>query len=60
AALVAPSFVALTLDAGVGVDYEFAKLLAGAVAVGVAWRTKDVLATIVTGMVALWVIQALL
>jgi branched-subunit amino acid transport protein len=36
------------------------QLLAGAVAVVVAWRTKNVLLTIAAGMAALLVIQALL
>lgn len=34
-----------------------ARLLAGVVAVVVAWRTKNVLATIAVGMGALWVLQ---
>jgi branched-subunit amino acid transport protein len=36
------------------------KLIAGSVAVVVAWRTKNVWATIATGMAALWTIQYLL
>jgi branched-subunit amino acid transport protein len=35
------------------------RLAAGAVAFAVAWKTKNVLATIVVGMVALWAFQAL-
>ncbi|WP_245533742.1 AzlD domain-containing protein [Calidithermus timidus] len=35
------------------------RLLAAMVAAGVAWRTKNVLWTTVTGMLALWVLQAL-
>lgn len=34
-----------------------ARLLAGALAVIVAWRTKNVLATIAVGMGALWMLQ---
>jgi branched-subunit amino acid transport protein len=34
------------------------RLLAGALAAAVAWRTKNVLLTIGVGMVALWVLQA--
>ena len=34
------------------------RLLAGVLAAGVAWRTKNVLLTIGVGMVALWVLQA--
>jgi branched-subunit amino acid transport protein len=36
------------------------QLLAGAVAVLVAWRTKNVILTIIAGMVALLIFQALL
>jgi branched-subunit amino acid transport protein len=36
------------------------RLLAGALAAGVAWRTKNVLLTIGVGMVALWVLQAVI
>jgi len=54
AALVAPAV--LTVDpatGGVATD----KLLAGAVAAGVAWRTEDIFATIAVGMVTLWVVR---
>lgn len=44
-----------TLDMSLG----NARLLAGLLAIVVAWRTKNVLLTIGTGMVALWVLQAL-
>ena len=33
------------------------RLLAGVLAAGVAWRTKNVLLTIAVGMAALWVLQ---
>jgi len=33
------------------------RLLAGVLAAGIAWRTKNVLLTIGVGMVALWVLQ---
>lgn len=36
-----------------------ARLLAGLLAVVVAWRTKNLLLTIVVGMVGLWVLQLL-
>jgi branched-subunit amino acid transport protein len=36
-----------------------ARLLAGVVAMLVAWRTKNVLATIAVGMIALWVLSAI-
>lgn len=37
-----------------------ARLLAGVVAVLVAWRTRNVFLTVAAGMVALWILQALL
>jgi len=37
-----------------------ARLLAGALATAVAWRTRNVLLTIGVGMVALWVLQAVI
>jgi branched-subunit amino acid transport protein len=36
------------------------RLLAGTLAAAVAWRTKNVLLTIGVGMVALWVLQAVI
>jgi branched-subunit amino acid transport protein len=35
-----------------------ARLLAGVIAMLVAWRTKNVLLTIAAGMIALWVLSA--
>lgn len=55
AAIVAP---ALTHATG-GFDLVTARFFAGIVAALVAWRTKDVLATIGVGMITLWVLQAL-
>lgn len=57
-ALVASAVVALSLDPA-GLTYEPTKVVAGAIAAVVAWRTESVLATIGVGMVALWVLQAL-
>ena len=37
-----------------------ARLLAGVIAMLVAWRTKNVLLTIAAGMIALWVLQSLM
>lgn len=64
AALVAPAFVALSINGGgggnllandaVGLAYEPAKVVAAGVAGLVAWRTESVLATIGIGMVVLW------
>ena len=36
------------------------RLLAGLVAIIVAWKTKNVLLTIIVGMLVLWLLQALL
>lgn len=36
------------------------RLFAGAIAAAVAWRTRNVLLTIGVGMVALWVLQAVI
>jgi branched-subunit amino acid transport protein len=44
----------------VSLVYEPAKLLAGALATLIAWRTGNVLATVGIGMVALWVLKAML
>lgn len=55
AALVVPAVVTVgpTLEATL-VDE---RLLAGAVAAGVAWRTEDVFATITLGMGTLWLLR---
>ena len=37
-----------------------ARLLSGLLAILVAWRTKNVALTIVVGMLALWILQALI
>lgn len=52
AALVAPAVVTVEPAGGLAVD----KLLAGAVATAVAWRTADVLATMAAGMGVLWAV----
>ncbi len=36
------------------------RLLAGLIAIVVAWRTKNALITIAVGMIALWVLQSLI
>jgi branched-subunit amino acid transport protein len=36
------------------------RLLAGLIAIVVAWRTKNALITIGVGMIALWVLQSLM
>ncbi len=35
------------------------RLLAGLIAIGIAWRTKNALLTIGVGMIALWVLSAI-
>jgi len=55
AGLVFPKFVALG-----GGGPEIDKLLAGAAAVLVAWRTENVLATLGAGMGTLWVLRFLI
>lgn len=37
-----------------------ARLLAGVLAAAIAWRTRSVLLTIAVGMLALWILQAVL
>ncbi len=44
-----------TLDLSLG----NARLLAGALAALVAWRTKNVILTVIVGMAALWILTAL-
>ena len=59
AALVFPSILTLSFSPETmpHFTYETAKLLAGGLAAVVAWRTGNVVATIVIGMVSLWVVQ---
>jgi branched-subunit amino acid transport protein len=52
AALVAPQLV--YVDGAVSLANP--RLLAGAVAAAVAWRTEDIAATLAAGMVALWLL----
>lgn len=60
AALVAPAILSLSASPTLALQYETPKLLAGAVAVVVAWQRESVLATIGAGMGALWLFQFLL
>ena len=55
AALVVPAVI--TVEPTVGATIWDARVAAGAVAAAVAWRTEDVLATIVVGMGTLWAIR---
>lgn len=63
AALVAPALVstpaAATGDAVIAALTDD-RLLAGAVAAAVAWRTQRMVATVVVGMVAFWTLRFLL
>ena len=55
AAIIAPSLTHAYGSFDLGTD----RFIAGLIAAMVAWRTKNVLATIGVGMGALWVLQAL-
>jgi len=47
-------------NSGLNISLGNPRLLAGLVAIFVAWRTKNALLTIVVGMIALWGFQAFL
>ena len=55
-AIVLP--VVARLDGQILISFANPRLIAGAIAALVAWRTKSVLLTIAVGMVMLWVLQA--
>ncbi|WP_135826398.1 AzlD domain-containing protein [Halorussus ruber] len=57
-ALVVPQFV--YTDGTLALSPTNPELLAGALAALVAWRTEDILATLVAGMAGLWVLTFLL
>jgi branched-subunit amino acid transport protein len=60
AVLTAIFFPELLLDNGnLYISLGNARLLAGMLAILVAWRTKNVTYTIVIGMLALWIFQYL-
>lgn len=57
-ALTALAMPAIILNDG-AVDVSFnAKIIAGLVAVFIAWRTKNLLLTIVLGMLTFWILTA--
>jgi branched-subunit amino acid transport protein len=56
-ALFVPAFV--SLDAGLVPTVEPSRLVAGFVGGAVAWRTGNIVWTLVAGMVALWVLTLL-
>ena len=61
AVLSAIIFPELLMPAGtLNLSFGNLRLLAGALAAAVAWRTRNVLLTIGVGMVALWVLQAVI
>jgi len=57
-AVLAAIFVPELLMPKGAVDISLAngRLLAGIIAIGIAWRTKNVLLTVIAGMVALWIL----
>lgn len=57
-ALIAPELVVLQGTLPFALDTS--RLLAGLLAAGVAWRTRNVLLTISAGMASLWILQAFL
>ncbi|MEF8800095.1 MAG: AzlD domain-containing protein [Halolamina sp.] len=60
AALVAPAILSFSTVPSLAFQFEGPKLIAGGVAIVVAWRTESVLATIGVGMVVLWLVQYVL
>ena len=58
AAIIVPEV--LLQQGALNVSLGNARLLAALAATAVAWRTKNVLATIVVGMAVLWIAQAAL
>ncbi|MFC6991554.1 AzlD domain-containing protein [Haladaptatus sp. GCM10025707] len=58
AALVVPSF--LLVDESLALTFSNHRLIAGIIAGAVAWRTENLVATLVTGMVVLWILTVLL
>jgi branched-subunit amino acid transport protein len=57
-AIILPELV--MRDGAPALSVENARLLAGVVAAAIAWRTRNVLLTIASGMASLWIIQAVL
>lgn len=47
-------------DGALNVTLENERLIAGSLAIVVAWRTKNVILTIVVGMLTLWISQAII
>jgi branched-subunit amino acid transport protein len=57
AAIAAPAF--LVPAGSIDVTFGNLRLIAGLVASAVAWKTRSVLWTILSGMVVLWLLQAI-
>ena len=57
-ALVIPQFI--THNNSLSLSLGNPRLIAGIIATVIAWRTKNVLLTILGGMVVLWVLQLLM
>lgn len=57
-AIILPELV--FLDGSLAIAPTNPRLLAGIVAILVAWRTKNILLTLVSGMTSLWILQAIL
>ncbi|WP_299026359.1 AzlD domain-containing protein [uncultured Thermanaerothrix sp.] len=57
-AIVVPELV--TLDQHLNLTLANPRLLAGVVAIGVAYRTRNVFLTILVGMVAFWLLRLVL
>lgn len=57
-AIVLPELV--IQDGALAVTPANPRLLAGIVAILVAWRTKNILLTLISGMATLWILQAIL
>ena len=49
----------LITDGSLNISLGNGRLIAGSVAIVVAWRTKNVILTIVVGMLTLWIFQAI-
>lgn len=61
AVLTAIIFPELLMPGGqLALSLDNQRLLAGIVAIAIAWRTRNAVLTIVVGMLALWLIQAFL
>ena len=58
AAFASPAF--LTRNGSVDITFDNLRLYAGLVAALIAWKTRSILWTIISGMATLWILQAVL